>query len=583
MAKTPRAADGAGLFARLNAWLHRVNRRRLQRRRHAMHRAAERAWMASDDASNPKAAHALLARFAGLQQPSVLGIVMRPAGHEAVPGWPWQRRAALTSNWQVLTSDPAANLAAVLRAATTDAIALLPADCCLAAHAPALIAEAIARFPNFVLLYGDEDRVDSDGRRHSPLLHGGWNAELLRSTPYLSGLVVARRDAVCALLAQDAQLHASGWWDFLLRLTEQAADENIVHIPHVLSHRLADQRVSQHVAVPAVDAAGLGVVQQHLGRGGLAAHAVASPMGGVHVRYAVPAPAPLVSLIIPTRNGLQLLRQCVQSVLARTAYAPYEIVIVDNGSDDPATLHYLRELQADSRIRVQRDDRAFNFAALNNAAVPLCRGRVLGFVNNDVEVISAGWLDEMVGLAMRADVGAVGARLWFSDATLQHAGVILGIGGVAAHVHQRLARGQPGYQGRAHVTQEFSAVTAACMLMRREVFEQVNGFDEVAFAVDFNDVDLCLRIRRAGHRVVWTPHAELFHHESATRGASWSEEKKARQVREFQRMRERWASWLDNDPAYNPNASLKNLDFAFSIAAEPRVSLLQPWFERTIR
>jgi GT2 family glycosyltransferase len=307
--------------------------------------------------------------------------------------------------------------------------------------------------------------------------------------------------------------------------------------------------------------------------------AQASPAGGVHVRYVVPSPPPLVSLIVPTRNGLHLLRQCVQSTLERTSYAPYEIVIVDNGSNDPDTLRYLQDLQADPRIRVQRDDRPFNFAALNNAAVPLCRGRVLGFVNNDVEVITPGWLDEMVGLAMRPDVGAVGARLWFSNRTLQHAGVILGIGGIAGHIHQGLPRQRPGYQARAHLTQEFSAVTAACMLMRRDVFEQVGGFDAEAFAVDFNDVDLCLRIRRAGYRVIWTPHAELYHHESATRGANLSDEQRARHAREARCMRERWAHRLDNDPAYNPNASLKNLDFSFSIATEPRVSLWKPWFE----
>jgi len=271
----------------------------------------------------------------------------------------------------------------------------------------------------------------------------------------------------------------------------------------------------------------------------------------------------------------------VHSIIERTTYTPYEIIIVDNGSDEPDTLRYLDELQSDARIRIHRDGRPFNFAALNNAAVPLCRGQVLAFVNNDVEVITPDWLEEMVGLAMRPDVGAVGARLWFSNKTLQHAGVILGIGGVAAHIHQRLSRDQPGYQGRAQLTQEFSAVTAACMLMRRGVFEQVHGFDEAAFAVDFNDIDLCLRVRAAGYRVVWTPHAELFHHESATRGANRSDEQKARHAGEFQRMRDRWSRWLDNDPAYNPNASLKNLDFSFSIATEPRVSLLKPWFEQS--
>jgi GT2 family glycosyltransferase len=211
--------------------------------------------------------------------------------------------------------------------------------------------------------------------------------------------------------------------------------------------------------------------------------------------------------------------------------------------------------------------------------VPRCHGSVLGLVNNDIEVITPRWLDEMVGLAMRRDVGGVGARLWYGNGTLQHAGVVLGVGGVAAHVHQRLSREQPGYLGRARVAQEFSAVTAACMVLRRDVFEQVGGFDEATFAVDFNDIDLCLRIRTAGYRIIWTPHAELYHHESATRGANISPEQRARHAREFAAMRERWSAWLDHDPAYNPNASLKNRDFEFTIADAPRVSLLHPWFE----
>jgi O-antigen biosynthesis protein len=579
MGQTP-GARSSSLLARIDTWLRALNRRRLLRRRHAKHRATERSWMAAEDPSNPGMAGVLHTRFAALREPAVVSIVMRGPARDARPGWPWHRGAALTANWCLVDApcDALLNIVHIVQTAPSDVVALLPAGHALAPHAPMMIAEAVAAFPRFALIYGDEDCFDDDGRRHNALLHCNWNAELLRSTPYLSGLVVARRSALLALPPIDGAV--TTWWGLLLRLTEGAAQADVVHIPHVLSHCVAAQRMSRQVSAPAATATDVELVRQHLGRCGVAATVEAAAAGGVHVRYAVPTPAPLVSLIIPTRNGLHLLRQCVQSILERTTYTPYELVIVDNGSDDPATLHYLRELQADARIRVQRDDRPFNFAALNNAAVPLCRGHVLGFVNNDVEVITPGWLDEMVGLGLRADVGAVGARLWFSNATLQHAGVILGIGGVAAHIHQRLPREQPGYLARAHVTQEFSAVTAACMLMRRDVFEQVNGFDEVAFAVDYNDIDLCLRVRSAGYRVVWTPHAELFHHESATRGNNWNDEQKARHAREVQRMRERWARWLDNDPAYNPNASLKNLDFAFSIATEPRVSLSKPWFDQ---
>ena len=581
MQNTRNADERGGLVARLNAWLHALNRRRLLRRRQAKHRAAERQWIAADDPSNPPVARALQERFAALRQPAMLSVVMRECARAtAAPEWPWFRGPALTPNWRVINPS-GGSIAEAVRAAPSEIIALLPADCGLAPHAPMMIAEAVARSPHFALMYADEDCAAGNGGRHSPLLHCDWNAELLRSTPYLAGLIVVRRSALLALEQQAIESDSALWWDLLLRLTERAAEKDIVHIPHVLSHRIGAERVSRQLSAAHADAAEVAVVQAHLDRCAVPARAHAASTGGVRVRYALPSPAPLASLIVPTRNGLHLLRQCVHSIIERTTYTPYEIIIVDNGSDEPDTLRYLDELQSDARIRIHRDGRPFNFAALNNAAVPLCRGQVLAFVNNDVEVITPDWLEEMVGLAMRPDVGAVGARLWFSNKTLQHAGVILGIGGVAAHIHQRLSRDQPGYQGRAQLTQEFSAVTAACMLMRRGVFEQIHGFDEAAFAVDFNDIDLCLRVRAAGYRVVWTPHAELFHHESATRGANRSDEQKARHAGEFQRMRDRWSRWLDNDPAYNPNASLKNLDFSFSIATEPRVSLLKPWFEQS--
>lgn len=560
MTLPPAATARTGWIGRLDAWLHAVNRRRLRRRRQAQQRAAERAWYRRQDPADPQVAAAMQARAAALGPMPALEVLMRPS-NDAAAG---PERVAFNS---------------AIAAALSETIIVLPPGGVPAAHANLLIAEAVRRFPSFTLIYGDEDAIDTRGRRHSPLLRPDWNAELLRSTNYLTGLVVVRREVVLAVGGLRTGPAETAWWDLLLRLTEGAPPEQVVHIPHVLSHQRAQARDSRHQRAPAAQPADVDVVQAHLNRCAVAATARSAAEGGVHVSYAVATPAPLVSLIIPTRNGLRLLRQCVQGIVERTHYAPYEIVIVDNGSDDPDTLRYLSDLLSDPRIRVQRDDRPFNFAALNNAAVPLCRGRVLGFVNNDVEVITPNWLDELVGIAMRTDVGAVGARLWFSNATLQHAGVILGIGGVAAHLHQRLTREHPGYQGRALVAQEFSAVTAACMLMRREVFEQMGGFDEAAFAIDFNDIDLCLRIRRAGYRVIWTPHAELFHHESATRGRNHTDEQRTRHTLEFRRMRERWAPWLDHDPAYNPNASLKSLDAAFSIASEPRVSLCKPWFE----
>ena len=318
-------------------------------------------------------------------------------------------------------------------------------------------------------------------------------------------------------------------------------------------------------------------VQSHLDRCAPGATAERGIEGGVHVRYPLPEPAPSVSLIIPTRNGLRLLRQCVQSILDKTDYPHYEIVIVDNGSDEASTLDYLQSLRSHPRIRVHCDDRPFNFPALNNAAAGVCRGELLGLVNNDIEVIDGSWLREMASLAWRHDVVAVGARLWFADDTLQHAGVILGIGGVAGHVHRQLPRAAPGYHGRALLTQEFSAVTAACMLLRREVFDAMGGLDEANLAVDYNDIDFCLRIRRSGLRVVWTPHAQLYHHESATRGTARAAAAERRYQAEVAFMQKSWGPLLRARSRLQPQSDASRHTFR-AVRRSRASTSIEPWY-----
>jgi GT2 family glycosyltransferase len=217
---------------------------------------------------------------------------------------------------------------------------------------------------------------------------------------------------------------------------------------------------------------------------------------------------------------------------------------------------------------VIRDDSPFNYSRLNNAAVGHAEGQILCLLNDDVEVLTPGWLEEMVSFAARPDVGAVGARLWYPDGTLQHGGVIIGIGGVAGHAHPRLPKGDGGYFSRGVLQQELSAVTGACLVLRRSVFEEVGGLDE-GIAVAFNDVDLCLRIRAAGYRIIWTPFAELIHHESASRGQEDNPEKIARFNREVRFMLERWGATLDDDPHYNPNLAKTSGCFALALPEPP--------------
>jgi len=307
------------------------------------------------------------------------------------------------------------------------------------------------------------------------------------------------------------------------------------------------------------------------------------------IQYPVPEPAPLASLIIPTRNGLRFLQRCVDSILEKTTYQNYEIIVVDNGSDDPATLAYLKSLAdgthghlrniraaaADNpkaiipTARVLRYDAPFNYSAINNFAVKEAKGEIVGLLNNDLEVITPTWLDEMVAQAMRPGVGCVGAMLYYPNDTIQHAGCIVGLGGVAGHAFRDFARGTEGKFNRARLVQNYSAVTAACLLIKRSTYEQVGGLDEKNLKVAFNDVDFCLKVRAAGYRNLWTPFAELYHHESVSRGAEDTPEKHERFRLEVEHMLKRWPEEIKHDPAYNPNLTLELTDF--TLGAPPRV------------
>jgi GT2 family glycosyltransferase len=248
-------------------------------------------------------------------------------------------------------------------------------------------------------------------------------------------------------------------------------------------------------------------------------------------------------------------------------------MIIDNASDDPDTIGYFKELEVDHRIFVVRDERPFNYSSLNNAAVKKAKGDFVCLMNNDIEVISEEWLSEMVSIANQPKVGAVGARLWYPKETLQHGGVITGLGGIAGHSHKHLMRGLPGYFYRANLIQEMSAVTGACLLIKKSIYENVGGLNETALKVALNDVDFCLRVREAGYRNVWTPYAELYHHESATRGYEDEDpEKQARFMKEKMYLRKRWGESLLTDPAYSPNLTLDYEDFSY--AWPPRVEQL---------
>jgi glycosyltransferase involved in cell wall biosynthesis len=450
-------------------------------------------------------------------------------------------------------------------------VALMDHDDLLPAHALFWVADCIAKHPDVQLIYSDEDKIDENGHRSGPYFKSDWNVDLFRSQNMFSHLGVLATALVRSVDGFRVGLEGSQDWDLVLRCMERIEPAQIQHIPRVLYHwRVHAESTARSMnAKPYAALAGERALGEHFARTGVKASAEHLDFG-YRVRYELPDTLPLASLIIPTRNALRLVRQCVNSILEKTTYPHYEIVIVDNDSDDPATLAWFKTIAQRQNIRVVRDERDFNYAALNNAAVELAQGELVALVNNDIEVISPDWLSEMVSLALQPGVGAVGARLWFPNRTLQHAGVILGVGGVAAHSHRGMPAGREGYAGRAALIQTFSAVTAACLVIRKTLYQQVGGLDEIHLKESFNDIDFCLRLREAGLRTVWTPYAELFHHESATRSKNVSPQKREQFQQEAAYMHQRWGELLQNDPAYSPNLMLAREDFSY--AWPPRVA-----------
>ena len=450
-----------------------------------------------------------------------------------------------------------------LAVATGEFVALLDHDDLISADALYWVAEALNRHPMASVVYSDEDKIGLDGKRCDPYYKSDWNLELFLSQNMISHLGLYRRSLLREIGGFRLGYEGSQDYDLALRCALNILPSQIVHIPRVLYHwRILPGSTALSPGEKSyAQRAGHRAVTDYLTASHLGGWVESLPNGFYRVHPPLPAVLPMVSLVIPTRNALKLVKQCIESILSKTTYSNYEILLIDNGSDDPAALQYFAELSRHLRIRVIRDDSEFNYAALNNQAVLHAKGELVGLVNNDIEVISPGWLEEMVGLVLRPGVGAVGARLWYPDGTLQHGGVIIGLGGVAGHAHWGLQRGDPGYFGRAVLTQVLSGVTAACLIVRKSVYQQVDGLDEANLKVAFNDVDFCLKLTEAGYRNVWTPYAEMYHHESATRGADDSPEKMTRFSSEVAYMHRRWGHLFPCDPYYNVNLSVTQPSF----------------------
>jgi glycosyltransferase involved in cell wall biosynthesis len=464
-----------------------------------------------------------------------------------------------------------------LELATGEFVALLDHDDELREHALYMMVCELNRHPQADMLYSDEDKMNEAGVRLNPYFKCDWNPDLFLQQNYICHLGLYRRKVLTQIGGFRKGFEGAQDWDLAWRVAEVVGAERIRHVPHVLYHwRLIEGSTAASSAFkPYALEAQQKTVKDHLARCGFtdAQVSVLEHISHLRVQFPLPETLPLVSFIIPTRDQVAVLKVAIESVLRNKVLRQYEIIVVDNGSVEPETAQYFKQLSDFPQVRILPDAAPFNYSRLNNKAVQQARGQVLAFLNNDIEATDDGWIIEMLSLLLRPGVGAVGARLWYPSGLLQHAGVILGIGGVAGHNHKGIERHNPGYWNRAILTQELSAVTAACMFVKREAFDAAGGFDEDTLAVAFNDVDLCLKIRKRGYSIVYTPYAELIHHESVSRGYETTPEKFNRFEAEISAMKERWSAELKNDPYYNPNLTLVTEDFA--LAFPPRAE--KPW------
>lgn len=455
----------------------------------------------------------------------------------------------------------AGNTNAAIEMATGEYLALFDHDDLLSPNALFEVASAIEKEKADVI-YTDEDKVTSDLKEHfQPHFKPDFNPDLLCANNYICHLFVVKRSLALKLGGQDPAYDGAQDYDFIFRCTENA--EKIVHVAKILYHwrvhqaSTADNPSSKLYAFDA----GKRAIEAHLARIGAKAEVShTKDLGFYRVKYQVQG-NPMVSIVIPNKDEKETLKKCLESIWKKTSYPNYEIILVENNSTTQEIRDYYKELDGKERVRVVYWEKEFNYSAINNFGISYAKGEYILCLNNDITVISPDWLEELLANCQRPEVGIVGARLYYPDNTIQHAGIVLGMGGCAGSLFVGLARSRGGYLHKAALQQDLSAVTAACFMVKKEVFEKVGGFEE-KLAVAFNDVDFCLKVRHAGYLVVYDPYAELYHHESKTRGYENTEAKKRRFQEEIEYMRCHWMPDILRDPYYNENLSLKASDYS---------------------
>lgn len=457
----------------------------------------------------------------------------------------------------------AGNTNEALNMARGEFVGLLDHDDLLAPQALFRIAEALTKESQADVIYTDEDKVTTDLSEHfQPHFKPDFNLDLLRSNNYITHFFVVRKSLAEKVGGFRREFDGAQDYDFIFRCTEGA--RKILHVPEVLYHwrthkaSTADNPASKMYAFEA----GKRAIEAHLARCDQEGTvSLRKDLGFYRVEYPVQE-EPLVSILIPNKDQKETLETCLNAIWTRSTYKNYEILIIENNSEGQEIFDYYREIEKRPGVRVLTWKEGFNYSAINNFGEKSADGDYLLFLNNDVEVISPHWIEELLGNCQRKEVGIVGAKLYYPDDTIQHAGTIIGIGGIAGHAFLNMPRSRTGYLHKASLQMELSAVTAACMMMKRQVFRQLGGFEE-QLSVAFNDVDLCLRTVQAGYLVVYNPEAELYHYESKSRGAEDSEEKVRRFQEEIEFMRSRWMDLLKKgDPYYNRNLTLSKWNYS---------------------
>lgn len=442
-------------------------------------------------------------------------------------------------------------------------VGLLDHDDLLAPNALYEIVKILQDHPQADALYTDEDKVTTELDEHfQPHLKPDFNLDLLRSNNYICHFFVVRKSIVEKAGGFRKEFDGAQDYDFIFRCTENAGE--VLHVPEILYHwrthkaSTADNPASKMYAFEA----GKRAIEAHLERTGTKGEVShTQDLGFYRVKYPVQG-KPLVSVIIPNKDEKETLQTCLEMLEKNTGYQNFEIIIVENNSTTDEIFRYYKELSGNRKIHLLRWGKEFNYSAINNFAVAHAKGEYLLFLNNDVKSINSDWLEEMLGVCQRPEVGGVGAKLIYPDNTIQHAGCVIGMGGIAGHMFVDMPADRTGYLHKASLLQDMSAVTAACLLMKKEVFEQAGGFTE-ELAVAFNDVDLCLKVRKNGYLIVYDPYVKLYHMESKTRGAEDSKEKVRRFQTEIEYMRCHWIDILKNgDPCYNKNLSLTKWNYS---------------------